>query len=100
MFLIDLLHVLSKEKRRKEQIKAAQNIAVGIGIVATVSVVTGNLSAPKSGGETCEDMKKKTITTVETIKDTFHVIKDTPLKTVTIDNLGEFFATERELKVI
>ena len=36
-----------KEKRKKERVKAAQKIAVGMGVVATVGVATGILIAPK-----------------------------------------------------
>lgn len=70
MILRDLLDVLSKERRRKEKIKAVQNIAVGIGIVTAMGVATGVLFAPKSGRETRENMKIKAANTVETIKDT------------------------------
>ncbi len=70
MVLRDLLDVLSKERRRKQKIKAVQNIAVGVGIVTAVSVATGVLFAPKSGKETREDIKVKAVNTVENIKDT------------------------------
>ena len=77
MILRDLLDVINTERRRKERIKAVQNIAVGIGIVTAVGVVTGVLSAPKSGRETRQEMKLKAVNTIETIKD---VIKDIYIK--------------------
>ena len=70
MILNDLIDLVGKEKRKKEGVKAAQRFAVGMGVVAAVSVTTGILFAPKSGKETREDLKKKAVNTVETIKDT------------------------------
>jgi gas vesicle protein len=70
MILRNLLDLVSKEKRKKERVKAVQKFAVGIGAVAAVGVATGILFAPKSGKETREDLKKKAVYTVETIKDT------------------------------
>jgi gas vesicle protein len=69
MFLRDLLALVSKEKRNRERVKAAQKFVVGMG-VAAVGVVSGILFAPKSGKETREDLKKKVVNTAETIKDT------------------------------
>lgn len=71
MILRDLLGLVSKEKRKREIVKAAQKFAVGTGVVAAVGVATGILFAPKSGKETREDLKKKAVNTVATIKDTF-----------------------------
>ena len=70
MILRDLLDLVSKEKRKKERVKAAQKVTVGMGIIAAVGVATGILFAPKSGKETREDLKKKAVNTVVTIKDT------------------------------
>jgi len=70
MILNDLIDLVSKEKRKKERVKVAQKLAVGMGVVAAVSVTTGILFAPKSGKETRECLKKKAVNTVETIKDT------------------------------
>lgn len=70
MILNDLLDLVGKEKRKKERVKAAQRFAVGMGVVAAVSVTTGILFAPKSGKETREDFKKKAVNTVETIRNT------------------------------
>jgi len=70
MIIKDFLDKANKEKRRKERMKVAQNIAVGLGVVATAGVATGILIAPESGKDTRENMKKKAISTVETIKDT------------------------------
>ena len=85
MFLRDSLDLVSREKRKNETVKAAQKSAVGMGFVAAVGmgvvaavgvslivaagVATGILFAPKSGKETREDLKKKAVNTVETIKD-------------------------------
>lgn len=43
MILRDLLELVSKEKRKKERVKAAQTLAVGIGVVAAAGVATGIL---------------------------------------------------------
>lgn len=69
MVLKDFIYLVNKDKRRKDRLKATQNIAVGMGIVATAGIATGILIAPKSGKETRENMKNKTVNTVETIKD-------------------------------
>jgi gas vesicle protein len=69
MILGDLLDLVSKEKRKKERVKTARKLAVGIGSVAAAGVATGILFAPKSGKETREDLKKKAVNTVETIRD-------------------------------
>lgn len=69
MILRDLLDLVSKEKRKRARVKAVQKFAVGMGVVAAVGVATGILFAPKSGKETLEDLKKKAVNTVETIKD-------------------------------
>jgi len=83
MTLKDFLNMANKEKRRKDRIKAAQNIAVGMGIVATAGVATGILIAPKSGKETREGIKMKAVNTVETIKDKVQeradIIKDSAI---------------------
>ena len=70
MSLRDLFDLVNKEKRKRNKVKAAQRIAVGVSVAATVGIATGILLAPKSGKETREDMKKKAVETVETIKDT------------------------------
>lgn len=70
MILNDLVDLVGKKKRKKEGVKAAQRFALGMGVVAAVGVTTGILLAPKSGKETREDLKKKVVNTVETIKDT------------------------------
>jgi len=69
MILRDLLYSVSKEKRKRERVKAAQKFAVGMGVVTAVGVATGILFAPKSGKETREDLKKKAVNTVGTIKE-------------------------------
>jgi len=70
MILRDLLSLASKEKRKKERVKAVQKFAVGMGVAAAVGVATGVLFAPKSGKETRADLKKKAVNTIETIKGT------------------------------
>jgi len=59
-----------KREREKERVKAAQKLAVGMGVVAAAGGATGIIFAPKSGKETREDLKKEAINSVETIKDT------------------------------
>jgi gas vesicle protein len=54
-----LMHSMSKKKRRRASIKAAQDSAVGICIAATLGLATGILLAPQSGKETRADLKNK-----------------------------------------
>ena len=70
MILEDLRNLVSKERRRKERLKAARKLAVGMGVVAAAGVATGMLFAPKSGKETRKILKHKAVNTVETIRDT------------------------------
>jgi len=70
MILRDLLDSLSREKKRKERVKAAQKIALVMGAVAAAGVATGIIFAPKSGKETRAVLKNAAVNTVETIKDT------------------------------
>jgi len=79
MILTDLLALVNKDKKKREKVKAAQKFAVGMGVVAAVGaagVATGILCAPKSGKETREDLKKKAISTVETIQKKVETMKD------------------------
>ena len=76
MIIKDLIHLVYKEKRKKDRAKVVQNIAVGMGVVAVAGVATGILIAPKSGKELREDMKKKAINTVETLKEKVEDVKD------------------------
>ena len=83
MSLRDLFDLVNKEKRERSKVKAAQKIAVGVSIAATVGIATGILLAPKAGKETREDIKKKVGDTVETIKDTVHKKVDAVKETTT-----------------
>ena len=69
MNIRELIESANKEKKKKERAIAAQNLAVGMGVVATLSVATGILFAPKSGKETRELIKKKAVDTAETVKE-------------------------------
>jgi len=72
MVVKDFLQFLNKEKREKEKrerVKSAQKLAVGMGVVAAVGVATGIFIAPNSGKETRKDMKDKVACTVEAIKE-------------------------------
>jgi len=83
MNIRELIESANKEKKKKERAIAAQNLAVGMGVVATLSVATGILFAPKSGKETREGIKMKAVNTVETIKDKVQeradIIKDSAI---------------------
>ncbi|MHB8064398.1 MAG: YtxH domain-containing protein [Ruminiclostridium sp.] len=70
MILRKLLDLVNKDKRKKERAKAVQKFAVGISTAAVAGVAAGILFAPKSGKETRENLKKKAVNTVGTIKDT------------------------------
>lgn len=70
MIIRDLLDLASKEKRKKERIKSAQKIAVGMSAVAVAGVATGILIAPKLGKSTWGDFTRKALNAVESLKDT------------------------------
>jgi len=70
MMLRELIDMVSREKRMRERAEATQRFAVGMGVAAVLGVATGIFFAPNSGKETREDLKKKTIDMIETIKDT------------------------------
>jgi hypothetical protein len=61
MALKDLLDITGKEKKRKQKVKTAKMIALGVGVAAVTAaagVATGILIAPKSGKETWEDIRQ------------------------------------------
>ena len=70
MFLRDLLCLVRDEKRKKDIVKVAQKLAIGMGVVATVGVITGIFIASKLGSKTREEFKKKASNNVGTMKDT------------------------------
>ena len=70
MILRDLLDSVNKEKREKNRLKVIRKFALGVGVIATAGVATGILFAPKSGKEMRDDLKKKAVGTIETIKAT------------------------------
>ena len=70
MTMRNLLDLVSKEKRKRERVKATQKLVAGMGLVAAAGVTTGMLFAPKSGKEIRKDFKKMAANTVESIKDT------------------------------
>jgi hypothetical protein len=54
-----LLNSLNKQNKRRQAMKSAQQIAVGVGVVtlaAASGVATGILLAPKSGKETRDNL--------------------------------------------
>jgi gas vesicle protein len=81
MIIRDLLDMVNKDKRKKERVKAALEITIGMGIATALGVAIGVLIAPKAGKETREDLKIKVEHTVEAIKDKVHekseMVKDT-----------------------
>lgn len=70
MFNHGLLYKVQMEKRKRERMKAAHYMAVGMGviIVAGIGVATGILFKTKYGREMREKMKDKAIDTVENVK--------------------------------
>lgn len=70
MSIRSFLDLTSKEKIKKERERAALKFAVGMGVVATLGVATGILYAPKSGKETREGLKRKSVNIAESIKET------------------------------
>ncbi len=48
MILFDVLDLVNKEKRNKERIRAVQEFAVALGIVAAIGLVSGLLLTPRS----------------------------------------------------
>jgi len=70
MFLRDFLDMVSKEKRKRDRANAVQKFAAGMGAAAALGVAAGFLFAPQSGKETREDLMKRAIDTVETIRNT------------------------------
>jgi gas vesicle protein len=75
-----LLNSLNKQNKRRQAMKSAQQIAVGVGVVtlaAASGVATGILLAPKSGKETREEMKNKVISFNDAVQKKTDAVKDT-----------------------
>ena len=62
--------LISEGNCKTERARTGHKLAVGVGILAVVGVVTALLFATKSGKEARKDLKKKVLNTVETIEDT------------------------------
>jgi len=88
MTIRHLLDMVNKDKRKKERVKAALEITIGMGIATALGVAIGVLIAPKAGKETREDLKIKAEHTIEAIKDTVHE------KTETVKDSAAFAAQE------
>jgi len=69
MTLEDFLDLVNKKKVENEKVISAQRFALGVGVAAIVAVAMGILFATKSGKEARDNMSKKVIDTVETLKD-------------------------------
>jgi len=69
MIFQDLQDFVTKEVRKKKRVKAAQKLAVGICVVATLGVAAGIIYALKLEKETRKNIKSKAVNTVETIND-------------------------------
>jgi gas vesicle protein len=72
MTIRHLLDMVNRDKRKKERVKAALEISIGMGIATALGVAIGVLIAPKAGKETREDLKIKAEHTIEAIKHTAH----------------------------
>ncbi len=97
MIIGDLLDLVNKKKREKARVRATLKFVAGMGIAAAAGLARGILFAPKSGKETREELKKKALSTVATIKDTvkknMETVKDSVTKNVeTVKDSAEHLA--------
>ena len=69
MIIRDLVDMVNREKRKKENVKVVK-IAAGMVFVAVAGAAIGIIFAPKSGKETREYLKEKAVDTVAAVKDT------------------------------
>lgn len=72
MIFGDLLDLVNKKRRQKERVRTVLKFTAGICIAAAAGLAKGILTAPKSGKETREELKKKAVETMEAIKETVH----------------------------
>src|SRR5665647_677933 len=72
MTIRHLLDMVNRDKRKKERVKAALEISIGMGIATFLGVAIGVLIAPKAGRETRKDLKLKAEHAVDAIKHTVH----------------------------
>nr|WP_319489252.1 hypothetical protein [uncultured Caproiciproducens sp.] len=77
MKLRDLLDLMGRGEKKKERVETAQELAIGMGIVATASAALGIMCTSTHGKETGKVMKRKAINTVEAVKDTAQEIAGT-----------------------
>lgn len=69
MFLGDLLDLMGQQKRKNQRKKSAWKLAAGIGSAIAASGILGILFISKNGKGGLNNMKKKTVTISESIKD-------------------------------
>lgn len=65
----DLLDSINKKRRAEERNRTAVKFVLGMGLAATIGLAKGILYAPKSGKETRDELKKKAVDTMETIRE-------------------------------
>lgn len=69
MFIQDLIDQKMRRVRAQEAKRTARDIAIGLGIGATLGAAAGILLAPKSGKETREDIAAGAKEVIDQVKD-------------------------------
>jgi len=69
MFIQDLIEQKMRRVRAQEAKRTARDIAIGLGIGATLGAAAGILLAPKSGKETREDIAAGAKEVIDQVKD-------------------------------
>lgn len=69
MFIQDLIEQKMRKVRAQEAKRTARDIAIGLGIGATLGAAAGILLAPKSGKETREDIAAGAKEVIDQVKD-------------------------------
>lgn len=62
--------LMVKKKSKKERVRSVCKFALIIGVVTIVGIGTGIILAPESGKELRKKIKKSTVDTIQTIKNT------------------------------
>ena len=69
MFIQDLIEQKMRKVRAQEAKRTARDVAIGLGIGATLGAAAGILLAPKSGKETREDIASGAKEVIDQVKD-------------------------------
>lgn len=69
MFIQDLIEQKMRRVRAQEARRTARDVAIGLGIGATLGAAAGILLAPKSGKETREDIATGAKEVIDQVKD-------------------------------